>query len=275
MFLEGQSAQHWRKRLNEEDGKTFIESLEQRNIKINIASAFGTRGGEKIFNLHLNIFHPDRPISDYERNLISGFFPPEMVSLQGGFPETTEPLNDKWNIVYSTPKPINEHRAPSPGLQKEIEVLLSPHIDLDVDQQEISSAISIARLNAQSEHPDNQITKAQLQERIADSYRKAKIFSSGFYRVINGDTLNLNNPDIAGEFDNLEEAIERAREEAEEKRNFWIKTYQGILNGLKVGTEGYKHCQIKLEEAENGGNLTSIILYVHGPTGEILGEFPV
>lgn len=274
-IFEGQSAEHWRSRLGEAEGQTLIKSLEQSNIKIHIATAVSTRGGGKFINLHLSILHPDRPLSNDERNLINGFFPPEMVSLQGGFLETTEPLNDKWAIIYSTPKPNNENPVLSPELQKEIEVLLSPYIDLDVNDQDISSAISIAKLTTQSMYPEDQITKAQLQQRIEDSYRKAKITASGFYRVINGDTLNQDNPDIAGEFGNLEEALERAREEATERRNFWIKTYQEILGNQKIGTEGYRHCQKKLQEAENGESLTSIILYVHGPTGEILGEFPV
>ena len=274
-IFEGESAQHWRRRLGEPDGRTLVESLEEYGIKIQIATAVGTRGGDKLTNLHLSILHPDRPLLNHERNLINGFFPPEMVSLQCGFPETTEPLNDKWTMVYRTPKSDTEESTLSPGLQNEIEEILSPLIDLDVDEQDISSAISIAKLTAQSKYPEDQITKAQLQQRVKDSYRKAKIFSSGFYRVINGDTLNLNKPDIAGEFDNLEEARERALEIAVEKRNFWIKTYRGILNGLQVGTAGYRHCQRKLEEAEAGGNLTSTIFYIHGPEGEIVEQFPV
>src|SRR3989344_4503040 len=140
---------------------------------------------------------------------------------------------------FSTFKSIKGDNFSSISLCKPGDKVVSSVSDFDVDEQDISSAISIAKLTAQSKYPEDQITKAQLQQRVKDSYRKAKIFSSGFYRVINGDTLNLNKPDIAGEFDNLEEARERALEIAVEKRNFWIKTYRGILNGLQVGTAGY------------------------------------
>lgn len=203
--------------LEDPQGQELIRDLAARGIIIKIHQAKDSgqvEDGTAFQTLDLVICHPQRPLNDEERALIGKFIPPSSFSGRGNFHEIGNPFNDKWELLYATPKP--------------------------------------------DEEPPDEMRQG------------------GFFTVIGCDTWDPGDPMLDGEFDTLEEALQRVREIVEENRELQMISLEGVMEHYPQDSSHYWSLKRKTGQIRDGEKAaTSEVLYVYHPNGDFLNKFRV
>lgn len=163
-----------------------------------------------------------------------------------------------------------------PGLKREIEEVLAPHIDIDVPKGHIEIAVAAAEINEAFAWTGDQVTEEMVQHTIALSERLDEMTQGGFFTVIGCDTWDPGDPMLDGEFDTLEKALQRVREIVEEERELQILSLEHTMAQCSPNSRIYWSFEEDLDKIKRGEKAaTSEVLYVYHPNGDFLRKFRV
>ena len=262
--------------MEDPNGQELIRNLEAEGMIVRLQEVVRQRreDSSEFRHLELDICNPKSPLTEAQRALIATVILPTVLHARGDFRRINLPPENPWKMLYMTAR--SEALQPlDPNIKGEIEEVLAPHIDKDVPRQQIELALAAAELNQKFAWTGEQITNEQVQYAIARANEVRKIVTGGFYSVVGRDSWDSSEPPMLnGEFDTLEEAMQRAHDIVQQNREYRMIIIEEVLRSCIPGSKDYLYHQREYDEVREGKKpATSEVLYVYNPAGVTLEEF--
>lgn len=263
--------------LEDPNGRELIRNLEAEGIIVRLQEVVRQSEDDSEFrHLDLNICNPERPLTEQQRVLIATVISPSVLSARGDYHKINFPPADPWKILYMT-EGLEALKSLDPLIKDRVEEILAPHIDKDVSKQQINLAVAASELNQKFAWTGEQISPEQVQYAMARADQVRKMVTNGFFSVVGRDSWdNSEPPMLNGEFDTLEDALQRAQDIIQQDREYRMIILEEVMRNCKRGGRDFLYHQREYDEVREGKKPpSSEVLYVYSPTGETLEKLQV